>query len=438
MTRSGHDTVRDWIWQGEKLRAAWGSVRLLEENASDLLALWLGSCALADLDRRSDAVAGLRDCAGAAADSGDVSLALACFLHLRRLGEDGADVVEQITWTYHRSSPRIERGRRPAPPLPRRMDPPPEAIDREAVLGQLRAAVATARDQIAATRKMAFDPPPIPAAPLLSSLSADNLRTVLEAFEEVRLGVGERLVTQGEDGDAVYLIVAGWAEVVRRARSGEETALRRLGPGSVVGEVALVTSAPRVASVRAETGLIALRLTRAVVEDLATREPSLADELVAFCQQKMLANLLDASPVLQRLDETDRKPILDQFDRRVVPAGEELVRQGEPSPGLFLVVVGAAEVLRSDGEGGWVRLAVLGPAEVFGEISLVLKRPATATVRMLYDGAVLLLPRERFLPVVERHPGLLAELYRVAEEREEETRSLLGRPSEATDDLTLV
>jgi CRP-like cAMP-binding protein len=56
----------------------------------------------------------------------------------------------------------------------------------------------------------------------------------------------------------------------------------------------------------------------------------------------------------------------------------------------------------------------------------------------VYDSAVLALPRERFLRVAERHPGMLDELRRVAREREEETRSLLGQPSVAADDLTIV
>ena len=57
---------------------------------------------------------------------------------------------------------------------------------------------------------------------------------------------------------------------------------------------------------------------------------------------------------------------------------------------------------------------------------------------MVYDSAVLALPRGRFLRIAERHPELLDELRRVAKEREEETRSLLGQPSQTVDDLTLV
>ena len=186
---------------------------------------------------------------------------------------------------------------------------------------------------------------------------------------------------------------------------------------------------------------MALRMARDVIERIAAREPSLADELVEFCRQRMIANLLETSPLFSGLADGDRAQVLEAFDRRVLPAGEEPVTQGQPSPGLFLIVAGKAEVLRREGKGKKeqvVRLAELGPADVFGEMSLVVERPATATVRMVYDSAVLTLPRGRFLRVAETHPELLDELRRVAREREEETRSLLGQPSTAADDLTIV
>jgi cAMP-dependent protein kinase regulator len=262
---------------------------------------------------------------------------------------------------------------------------------------------------------------------------------VLAASQSLRINPGDVLLEQGEEGDAVYLVLCGWARVLRRNRGGDEQVLRRLGPGAVVGEVALVTRAPRVASVRSDTGLMVLKLGRDVVEEIATREPTLADELVEFCRERMVANLFESSPLFRAFDDVSRRAMFGAFDRKIVPAGEVMVEQGKPSSGLFLIVAGKAEVVRREKQGTQVtRLAELGPADLFGEMSLVLDRPATASVRMVYDSAVLALPRGRFLRIAERHPELLDELRRVAREREEETRSLLGQPSQTVDDLTLV
>jgi cAMP-dependent protein kinase regulator len=439
MTSSGHDLVREWLWKGQHARAAWAAAMMLEKDAADLHALGLCGWSLLELQRKEEGTAALRECAESALEAGDLPLGLACFFVLRGAGADVAGLLDTMAADYHRDAPRVKRDQRLLPPLPRELGDVPGTVDRGEAARRAAAAAKAAREQLALNRSMVFERPALPAVPLLGALSTENLRAVLEASTDVRVGPDELLVEQGAEGDAVFLVVCGWARVVHRERTGEEVTLRRLAPGSVVGEVALVTRAPRVASIRSDTGLMVLRLSRDTLEELSAKEPGLADELVAFCQQKMIANLLDASPLFNRLGEGEREAALRAFDRRVVGAGEVLIRQGEPSPGLFLVVAGQAEVLRTDEKTGQVvRLAQLGPAEAFGEMSLLLKRPATATVQMVYDSAVLMLPRERFLKVVGAHPEVLAELYRLAEAREEETRSLLGRPSESADDMTLM
>lgn len=439
MTRSGLDTVREWIWAGERARAGRAAAVLLQEEPGDLHAFALCGLALVELGRRGEGLAALRTCAEAATETGNLPLALSCLFSLSDAGEAVDEPFHVVIGEYHRTAPRVDPQLRLAPPLPRPLPELPPAVDEDEAARSAAAAVKAATDRWAFERSTALERPRLPLIPFLGALSADSLKMVLANAEAVEFGPGKLLVEQGAEGDALFLVLCGWAKVVRRTRTGDEHVLRRLAPGSVVGEVALVTRAPRVASVISETGVQALRLRREVVEELAEREPALAEELVEFCRQKMLANLLETSPVLGPLGDAERAEVVRSFDRRVLSAGQVPVRQGEPSPGLFLIVVGQAEVLkRETPDGPLVRLAVLGPGDVFGEMSLVVEGPATATVQMVYDGALLVLPRERFLRTVQAHPELRGELERVAREREEETRSLLGQVSVAADDITLV
>jgi cAMP-dependent protein kinase regulator len=439
MTPSGLDTIREWLWAGDRARAGLAVAGLLQEEPADLHAFALCGTALVELGRRDEGLAALRTCAEAATESGNLPLALSCLFSLSDEGEAVDGPFHVVIDEYHRDAPRVDPQLRLAPPLPRPLPAVPAAVDEAEAVRLALAAAKAAADRWAFERSMALERPKLPMIPFLGTLSADSLTMVLANAEAVRIGPGKPLVEQGAEGDALFLLLCGWAKVVRSSRTGEERVLRRLSPGSVVGEVALVTRAPRVASVISETGLQALRLRREVVEELAAREPALAEELVEFCRQKMLANLLETSPVLRPLSEAERAEVVRNFDRRVLITGEVPIRQGEPSPGLFLIVVGQAEVLKQEKpDGPIVRLAVLGPGDVFGEMSLVVEGPATATVQMVYDGALLVLPRERFLRTVQAHPELRGQLERVAKEREEETRSLLGQASAAADDITLV
>lgn len=65
--------------------------------------------------------------------------------------------------------------------------------------------------------------------------------------------------------------------------------------------------------------------------------------------------------------------------QRRCAAGEVLLRQGEPPGGLFVLLDGGVEILRDD-----VRVArATEPGAVFGEMSVLLERACTATVRTL-------------------------------------------------------
>jgi eukaryotic-like serine/threonine-protein kinase len=100
----------------------------------------------------------------------------------------------------------------------------------------------------------ALAPKPVERYPSIDALKAD-LEQFLSGggwFEARLFRAGERIVSQGEVGDAAYIIEKGECEVRREAGS-ESTSLRRLGPGDVFGETAVFTRAPRTASVIAVT-----------------------------------------------------------------------------------------------------------------------------------------------------------------------------------------
>jgi len=67
----------------------------------------------------------------------------------------------------------------------------------------------------------------------------------------VRFGAGEVLMQQGADPDGAYFIISGQVQVLTRLPGGGETAMAELGAGSTIGELALVRSGRRTATVRA-------------------------------------------------------------------------------------------------------------------------------------------------------------------------------------------
>jgi CRP-like cAMP-binding protein/Zn-dependent protease len=88
-----------------------------------------------------------------------------------------------------------------------------------------------------------------------SHLEPDELAKLMEHGEWVRIKPGEHIVVQGDMGDAFFAIGAGQADVF------EDGDLKRtLGPGSYFGEIALLFSVPRTATVVAKTPMRVFRL----------------------------------------------------------------------------------------------------------------------------------------------------------------------------------
>ena len=81
------------------------------------------------------------------------------------------------------------------------------------------------------------------SVPLFSDLGRRDLEQVARLADEVDLPAGHVLMRQGDNGSQMFIILSGEALV---ERNGQE--LARLGPGAVLGEMAIIAEGPRVAT----------------------------------------------------------------------------------------------------------------------------------------------------------------------------------------------
>ena len=86
------------------------------------------------------------------------------------------------------------------------------------------------------------------ALSLFQDLTAKELDTVSGLLHERSYLENEVLFDEGEEGHAIYIIVSGHVLV---SRNGGKTLIADLGPGSFLGELALLTNAPRATQARA-------------------------------------------------------------------------------------------------------------------------------------------------------------------------------------------
>ncbi|MBK6846154.1 MAG: SLC26A/SulP transporter family protein [Proteobacteria bacterium] len=122
---------------------------------------------------------------------------------------------------------------------------------------------------------------PLREVDCLDHLSAEELALLGQHLVRRSFAPGERILTQGEAGDALHALVQGRAEVrVQLAATEPERSLRLLCPGTLFGEMALLDQALRSASVVALDPVVALSLTHAALAALRQDHPELAYKLM--------------------------------------------------------------------------------------------------------------------------------------------------------------
>ena len=103
--------------------------------------------------------------------------------------------------------------------------------------------------------------------PLFADMDGSQTQLIAAEMQEEGFLAGTLLIRQGEIGEKFYLIESGHVEILVD-RSGEARVIAQRGPGEYVGEIALLLSIPRTASVRALTHVRALVLDRSAFERL--------------------------------------------------------------------------------------------------------------------------------------------------------------------------
>jgi CRP-like cAMP-binding protein len=318
----------------------------------------------------------------------------------------------------------------PAPP-PRAAPPPAVPIFRPPPPAPAPARPAAARPPP--------PPPPAPAAPglpqipIFSDLGRDAFVALMDGMVLHRVGEGDSVLREGETGTSFFVIASGKFAVTKRDDRGEAILLAHLGEGDFFGEMALLSGSPRAATVSAEADSEVLEFKPDVLVAIARQHPQLAQSIRRFYRQRLLANAMATSPVFRPFAAADRKVIMSRFVARETKPGEVIVRESEPSDGLYVILEGAVDILKRQA-GKDVLVSQLREGDLFGEMSCLRKIPATATVAVRRPGTLLKLPRKTFDELVVAFPQILELVSDLSSERTENLDAILSGHAEWTDE----
>jgi hypothetical protein len=128
-------------------------------------------------------------------------------------------------------------------------------------------------------------PRPVPKSPLFEELADDEREALIKEMEGETHDEGGVILSEGDAGSSMYVIVAGEVKVYTRGKSGA-IYLARLGEGDFFGEVSMLTGKPRTATITASQRTELLRLDKAKLDSVLQRHPGVRKVLDAFYKRR--------------------------------------------------------------------------------------------------------------------------------------------------------
>jgi CRP-like cAMP-binding protein len=255
--------------------------------------------------------------------------------------------------------------------------------------------------------------------PLFDDLPQDAFVALVNRLGYHRHDAGHLIIREGEPGRSFFIIVEGKVRVYKAGADGKEITLAHLGEGAFFGEMAMLSGAPRTANVVSEEETEILEVTDTVLRDLATKYPQVVNSLKNFYRQRLLNNVMAISPLFKDFDTAQRKSLVEKFRMRQAAPGEKVIAEGKSTDGLYVVLHGVVDVTVEQRQ-----VARLKEGEIFGEMSLLSRDPASATVTAQSNAILLRLPRDSFQELVVTHPQILELVSDLAEKRRIEVEAI--------------
>ena len=179
---------------------------------------------------------------------------------------------------------------------------------------------------------------------MFNALDENELDIVLDAVEEVKVQSGTKVITEGDQGDCMYVLNEGSLACTKVfAGTTEPKHLKDYVPGEGFGELALLYNAPRAATITATSDSVVMKLDRGtfnhIVKDAAQRKREKYD------------NFLQSVPILQTMDPYERSKLGDAVKEERYAAGEHIIRQGDSGEVFYMIIEGNAKAMKRNAQG---------------------------------------------------------------------------------------
>jgi CRP-like cAMP-binding protein len=257
---------------------------------------------------------------------------------------------------------------------------------------------------------------------LFADLSEEEFQQVLARIKSYQVDKESLICKEGEQGDSMYVISQGKVGIYKYTiKEKKEVLLNILEAGDFFGEFSFFSHQRRSASVRALTDVILLEMTQEDFDEIKRVYPNISEVLLTLYKGRVVDTILALSPPFNALSPHDRKRLVERFSHQVVDPHVTVIQEGTLPAFLYLIKSGRAEVIIDKG-GKEVIVGHLAAGDIFGEISLLLGRNHTASVRTVTRTELLMASKNDVEEILGVYPQIGETLKKYGRERLEEVR----------------
>ena len=215
---------------------------------------------------------------------------------------------------------------------------------------------------------------------IFSSLEKKDLDVVINAMEEKRFKLDEKVITQGEDGDCLYIVETGNLKCYKTFNPEDSPKfLKTYQPGESFGELALLYNCPRAATIICSTDeCILWSLDREtfnhIVKDAAQKK------------REKYENFLKNVDILSTIDDYELGQICDSLKDGIYKKDEYIIREGELGDVFYILEEGKCNATKTL-EPGKPETVIkeLKEGDYFGERALLKGEPRYANIVVTSD-----------------------------------------------------
>lgn len=202
---------------------------------------------------------------------------------------------------------------------------------------------------------------------LFSSLEDQDMTIVIGAMKETAAPESEMVITQGDQGDFLFVIESGKLDCIIKMPDGTDKVVKTCEAGDVFGELALLYNCPRAASVKASEKSVMWKLDRDTFNNIVKE--------AAQKKRQRYDTFLAKVPLLQSMDTYERSQLADALKSEQFPDGGVVCKQGDVGNKFYIIEEGAAVATK-----GGQQVMSYNAGDYFGELALIRNQPRAATV----------------------------------------------------------